>query len=83
MDKEGLPERLKGEKLVLDWRKKQRARAAVRQCIEQMLDRLPPAYTPNVYEQTCERAYLHVYDSCFGEGKSIYSIPSPRPSYVT
>jgi len=41
------------------------------------------AYTPNVYEQTCERAYLHVYDSCFGEGKSIYSIPSPRPSYVT
>jgi len=48
-----------------------------------MLDRLPPAYTPNVYEQTCERAYLHVYDSYFGEGKSIYSISSPRPSYVT
>ncbi|MBI2115675.1 MAG: type I restriction endonuclease subunit R, partial [candidate division NC10 bacterium] len=76
-------ERLKDERLVLDWRKKQQARAAVRQCIEQMLDRLPPAYTPKVYEQTCERAYLHVYDSYFGEGKSIYSIPTPRPSYVT
>jgi type I restriction enzyme R subunit len=78
-----LLERLKGERLVLDWRKKQQARAAVRQMIEQMLDRLPPAYTPKVYEQACERAYLHVYDSYFGEGKSVYSIPPPRPSYLT
>jgi type I restriction enzyme R subunit len=83
MDKEGLPERLKGEKLVLGWRKKQQARAVVRQCINDMLDQLPPVFTPAVYEQACERAYLHVYDSYFGEGKSIYSIPSPRPSYVT
>ena len=75
-----LLERLKNERLVLDWRKKQQARAAVRQMIEQMLDRLPPAYIPKVYEQTCERAYLHVYDSYFGEGKSIYSIPTPRPA---
>jgi type I restriction enzyme R subunit len=78
-----LLERLKGERLVLDWRKKQQARASVRQMIEQMLDRLPPAYTPKVYEQACERAYLHVYDSYFGEGKSVYSIPPPRPSYLT
>jgi type I restriction enzyme R subunit len=75
--------RLKDERLVLDWRKKQRARAAVRQCIEQMLDRLPPAYSDRVYEQACERAYLHVYDSYFGEGKSLYSLPPPRPSHVT
>jgi type I restriction enzyme R subunit len=74
-----LLEALKREKLVLDWRKKQQARAAVRQCIEQLLDRLPPVYSPNVYEQVCEQAYLHVYDSYFGEGKSIYSIPPLRP----
>jgi type I restriction enzyme R subunit len=78
-----LLEKLKDERLVLDWRKKQRARAAVRQCIEQMLDRLPPAYSDRVYEQACERAYLHVHDSYFGEGKSIYSVPRPRPLYVT
>ena len=78
-----LLEGLKREKLVLDWRKKQQARAAVRQCIEQILDRLPPAFSGKVYEQACEQAYLHVYDSYFGEGKSIYSIPPPRPSYVT
>jgi type I restriction enzyme R subunit len=78
-----LLERLKSERLVLDWRKKQQARAAVRQMIEQMLDGLPPAYTPGIYEQVCERAYLHVHDSYFGEGKSLYSIPPIRPSYVS
>ena len=32
---------LKGEKLVLDWRKEQRTRAAVRVTVEETLDRLP------------------------------------------
>jgi type I restriction enzyme, R subunit len=75
-----LLEKLKDEKLVLDWRKKQQARAAVRQLIEQMLDQLPLAFTPAVYEQVCERAYLHVHDCYYGEGKSVYSIPPPRSS---
>lgn len=70
-----LLERLKGERLVLDWRKKQQARAAVRQLIEQMLDRLPSAYSKAVYEQVCEQAYLHVHDCYHGDGKSVYSIP--------
>jgi type I restriction enzyme, R subunit len=73
-----LLERLKSERLVLDWRKKQQTRAAVRQLIEQMLDRLPPTYSKAVYEQVCERAYLHVHDCYYGEGKSVYSIPPPR-----
>jgi type I restriction enzyme R subunit len=76
-----LLEKLKDGKLVLDWRKKQQARAAVRQCINDMLDRLPPAFTPNVYEQACERAYLHVYDTYYGEGRSIYATPPPRAPY--
>jgi type I restriction enzyme R subunit len=78
-----LLERLKSERLVLDWRKKQQAKAAVRQLIEEMLDRLPPAFTPSVYEQLCERAYLHVHDCYFGDGKSVYSIPQPRPTHGT
>ena len=36
-----LLETLKREKLVLDWRKRQLSRAAVRLCIEQNLGRLP------------------------------------------
>ena len=55
--------------MVLDWRKKQQAKAAVRQLIEQMLDRLPPAYSKESTSR-CERAYFHVHDCYYGEGKA-------------
>jgi type I restriction enzyme R subunit len=68
-----LIETLKKEKLVLDWRKKQQSRAAVRLSIEQLLDRLPALYTPELYRQKCELVYQHVYDSYFGQGNGVYS----------
>ena len=37
--------KLKRDKLVLDWRKEQQTRAAVRVTVEEMLDRLPEKYT--------------------------------------
>lgn len=64
---------LQAEKLVLDWRKRQQSRAAVRLCIEETLDRLPPTYTKQLFDQKCEVVYQHVYDSYFGRGRSIYS----------
>ena len=65
---------LKTERLVLDWRKRQQTRAAVRLCIEQILDsELPRAFSPDLYQQKCELVYQHVYDSYFGSGKSIYA----------
>ncbi|MBP1466239.1 type I restriction endonuclease subunit R [Candidatus Chloroploca sp. M-50] len=64
---------LKREKLVLDWRKKQQARAAVRVTIEDMLDQLPDLYSKELYEQKCQVVYQHVYESYLGQGKSIYS----------
>lgn len=67
-----LIERLKTEKFVLDWRKRQQSRAAVRICIEETLDQLPRVYTPEVFQQKCELTYQHVYDSYFGSGASIY-----------
>jgi len=54
---------LKREKLVLDWRKRQQSRAAVRLAIEELLDKLPRSYTPDVYQRKCEAAYQHVCDS--------------------
>lgn len=63
---------LKNEKLVLDWRKRQQSRAAVRLRIEETLDGLPPVYARDVYEHKCEAVYQHVYDSYFGPGQSIY-----------
>ncbi|MHB8922503.1 MAG: type I restriction endonuclease subunit R [Thermoleophilia bacterium] len=65
---------LKNEKLVLDWRKRQQARAAVRVTISEMLDgELPAAYSEKLYQQKCDLLYPHVYDSYFGQGRSIYS----------
>jgi len=69
-----LLERLKQEKLVIDWRKREQSRAAVRQLIEIALDEfLPRAYSKDVYELKCERIYQHVYDSYAGQGRSMYS----------
>ena len=65
---------LKAEKLVLDWRKKQQARAMVRLTIEKMLDYLPPVYTRELYQLKCEAVYQHVYDSYYGEGRSAYPL---------
>ncbi len=71
-----LLETLKREKLVLDWRKKQQAKADVQVTIDQMLDRLPPSFTQEVYLQLCTEVFQHVYESYFGQGKSVYALAS-------
>jgi type I restriction enzyme R subunit len=67
-----LLETLKREKLVLDWRARQQSRAAVRQAIEITLDTLPKAYTVEIFERKCDLTYLHIYDSYYGQGQSVY-----------
>ena len=69
-----LLEILKAEKLVLDWRSRQQARAAVRQFIEIELDKLPEVYTPEIFEAKCDRTYRHVYDHYVGPGQSVYEM---------
>ncbi len=66
-------EKLKQEKLVLDWRKKEMTRAAVRQTIEILLDELPEVYSKGYYDQRCEQVYQHVYDAYWGEERGIYT----------
>ena len=68
-----LLEKLKQEKLVLDWRKKQEARAAVKVMINEVFDHLPEKYTKPVYSQKCELVYEHVYDAYSGPEKSVYA----------
>jgi len=68
-----LLEKLKREKLVLDWRNKQQARANVKVTIEEMLDMLPPSYTLEIYSQLCTDVFQHMYESYFGQGKSVYA----------
>lgn len=68
-----LLETLRREKLVLDWRKRQQSRAAVRLTIEERLDQLPETYSAEVYEQKCEQVYQHIYDSYRDRRHSIYN----------
>lgn len=63
---------LKREKLILDWREKQQARAGVIQTIKLSLRMLPPPFTRDVREEKQARAYAHVYDHYFGAGQSAY-----------
>ena len=65
---------LKREKLVLDWRKRQQSRAAVRLTIDEILDELPECYEPKIYDQKCEAVYHHIYESYYGDGNSIYGV---------
>jgi len=65
---------LKAERLVLDWRKQQKTRAAVQLTIEKTLDKLPKIYTTELYRQKCDVVYQHIYDAYYGDGKSIYSL---------
>jgi type I restriction enzyme R subunit len=67
-------QKLKDEMIVLDWRQRQQSRAAVRLCIEETLDRLPGAFTPDIYNAKCESIYQHVFDSYYGPGQSVYAI---------
>lgn len=69
-----LLERLKLEKLVIDWRKREQTRAAVRQMIEIALDEfLPTPYIKEIFNTKCERVYQHVYDAYAGQGRSLYA----------
>lgn len=69
-----LLKKLKQEKLVLDWRRKQQSRAEVLFTIETILDEMlpDPPYDKESYKEKCSAIYQHVYDSYFGAGKSIY-----------
>ena len=69
---EGLLQTLKRDKLVLDWRKEQQTRAAVRVSVEETLDRLPEKFTRQIYAQKCDAIYQHVFESYWDDGHSVY-----------
>ena len=72
-----LLETLKRERLVLDWRKKQQERAQVLTTVKDVLDKgLPRIYTKELYERKCDEVYQHIYDSYYGQGRSIYAAAS-------
>jgi type I restriction enzyme R subunit len=71
---ESLLELLKREKLVLDWRKEQRTRAAVHLAVEETLDLLPEKFDKGLYVEKCDLVYQHVFDSYWDDGKNVYLV---------
>ena len=69
-----LLETLKRDHLVLDWRKRQQLCAKVKSTVHTTLDEeLPDCYDVELFGQKSEAIYQHIYDSYYGEGKSIYT----------
>ncbi len=58
-----LLEKLKKERLILDWRKKQSTRAKVVSTIEEVCDKLPEAYNTDIFKSKCDSLYVHLYDN--------------------
>lgn len=68
-----LLERLKAL-LVLDWRKRQAARARVEDAIKDLLDSgLPRAYSTDLYKQKCSAVFEHFYESYPESDANIYT----------
>ena len=59
-------------KLVIDWRKKQRAKAQVKNVIENVLDELPQTYSDDIWPHSVEMVYQHVFEAYGGQGRSVY-----------
>ncbi len=68
-------ETLKHDNLVLDWRKQQQLRAQVMVTVGNVLEQGLPdeCYTLTLFSQKMEEVYQHIYDSYYGEEKSIYT----------
>jgi type I restriction enzyme R subunit len=54
--------KLKREKLVLDWRLKENAKADVRETIRVELDQLPEVYDRRIWEDKVERTFQFVFE---------------------
>ena len=65
--------RLKQEKIVLDWRKRQQTRSLVREAIEDVLDEeLPEKYSRSLFSQKCDLLYQHIFEHYSGPGNNTY-----------
>jgi type I restriction enzyme R subunit len=62
------------ELLVLDWRKRQAARAGIEDAIKDILDAgLPPGYSTDLYNQKCSSLFEHFYENYPDAGANVYA----------
>ncbi|WP_419914041.1 HsdR family type I site-specific deoxyribonuclease [Candidatus Poriferisodalis sp.] len=72
------------DKLVLDWKKRQQTRAAVKVAISSVLDQeLPEAYGPELFDRKVGNIYDHIYASYFDDHGSVYDAPETAAGPTT
>ena len=65
------------DKLVLDWKRRQQTRSAVRVAVGTVLDaELPDVYGPELFDQKVDAIFDHIYASYFDNGDSVYDMPA-------
>jgi type I restriction enzyme R subunit len=64
------------DRLVLDWRKKAETREATRVLVKDVLDELPHAYDPEIWERKTEIVFNHLFASFYDDGGSVYAEPA-------
>jgi type I restriction enzyme R subunit len=69
----GLLTDLRARGLEAGWRKDQEIRMSVRLSIEEAVGRLPGPFTPALAAQKADLVFQHVYDSYYGDGRSVYT----------
>jgi type I restriction enzyme R subunit len=64
------------DKLVLDWKKQQQTRSAVKVTIRKVLDEeLPEVYDPELFDRKVGNIFDHIHASYFDDGGSVYDEP--------
>jgi type I restriction enzyme, R subunit len=63
------------DRLVLDWRRKAETREAARGLVKDILDELPDAYDPPLWERKADLVFNHIFASYYDNGHSVYEAP--------
>ena len=64
------------DKLVLDWKRRQQTRSAVRVAVRDVLDaELPEVYGPELFDRKVDTIFDHIHASYFDNGASVYDTP--------
>ncbi len=72
------------DKLVLDWKKKQQTRSAVKVEIGRVLDQqLPKVYDGELLDRKVDNVFDHIYASYFNDQRSVYDAPETAAGPTT
>lgn len=68
------------DRLVLDWRRKAETREAARVLVREVLDELPDAYDPDIWQRKTDAVFNHIFASYYDDGHSVYDEAEEGPA---